>query len=333
MTFGDRGEFLGAVPNSEHTYSPGLNWFEKHLRTLDRNKATKTIAPAYNVENPLAVFLERVDDDQNLPKKQRCLEDRKILASFVTFLKKNGKKPKTIRTYINAVQSFGSYYDVTLTTKFIGLPKPHVLTKSHPWQRPELEKFIELLAVPSYQSMCSTFAQSGLSIIDTIDLHYIDIKEEFEAGICPIVLDFTKNSKWRHKTEVEFRTFIGSETIELLKRHFKINPPEDNQPIFPVTDRAVQDYFARRAQKMLGAWPHRNPMSPHSVRKYYRKKMVNNGCPSEYVEYMMGHDVDTDLRITYTAMTNDEWRDEYKKFCGGLSFTLPKINVEVVEQD
>ena len=53
-------------------------------------------------------------------------------------------------------------------------------------------------------------------------------------------------------------------------------------------------------------------------------KLCKRSAPESYVEYWMGHDIDGDLRKTYTLMSNDQWRAEYAKCTPALAFKLPK---------
>ncbi len=132
-----------------------------------------------------------------------------------------------------------------------------------------------------YQALFACFYQSNLSIIDVLGFTYDgDHREEPEAGIVPLYLDFTQ--KGRHKTSVEHRTFLGPEAVALLQANFKNSGiPAPGQPIFPISERAVHDYFARRAKTVLGSWERGNPMSPHSVRKGFRTTLVNDDMPEK----------------------------------------------------
>jgi integrase len=234
---------------------------------------------------------------------------------------------RALKVYVDSVEgdvSMAAYFEVEgITTRFINMPKAKAKTKTYPWSVGDFEKFITLLEKPMYQAITSLYWQSGLSVSDEQRILFGGIKDEFEAEICPICLDFT--SEGRHKTGVEFRTFFGPETIELLKRYFKAEgTPEGEDLLFPVTDRAIQKYYAVRARAMLGKYEGRNPMGEHTLRKKFRTNIVNAGCPESYAEYFMGHNLDSDLRKTYTNMSNDQWRTEYKKYLTAVAFKLPK---------
>lgn len=135
---------------------------------------------------------------------------------------------------------------------------------------------------------------------DILRLNYDTIKEEFEKGVVPLCLNSSG-----YKTGVDYRTFLEPEAVVLLKKCFQEKPPALGKPLFPISGRGVQDYLVPRAKEMIGTWQHRNPMSPQSVRKGFRTAIVNDGCVESYAEQFMGHDLDSDLRKTYTFMSDD----------------------------
>jgi integrase len=317
----DTEEWLSAIKkSSSDTYRSGLIQFQQYLRGLPDPSWQASAAP-------LKLFLDQVAEDQDLPARERKRVARTILRGYVIYLKDHGFLPKSIHGYINPIQSMAAYFEVEgITTRFINMPKAKVKTKPHPWTVTDFEKFMVLLQKPMYQSITSLYWQSGLSVSDEQRILFGGIKDEFEAEVCPICLDFT--SEGRHKTGVEFRTFFGPETIELLKRYFKAEgTPEAEDLLFQVTDRAIQKYYAVRAREILGDYPGRNPMSEHTLRKKFRTNVVNAGCPESYAEYFMGHDLEGDLRKTYTNMSNDQWRAEYKKYLPALAFKVPKVKI------
>jgi len=235
----------------------------------------------YQVQAPLKAFLDRVSEDQDLPKRERKRVARNVLRSYKDYMAQQGLKPKTVNTYITAIQSLASYFEIEITTKFLNLPKPKVQTKAHAWLPETIAKFTKLLEQPMYQAINAIFYQSGLSISDTLDLSYGDIKKEFEAGTVPIQLDFTE--KGRHKTQVEFRSFISDESVELLRRHFKASGvPAPEEKLFKISDRAVQDYYVRRAKEMLGSWNNRNPCLLPNVIISGDFKPISEYLPGDY---------------------------------------------------
>jgi hypothetical protein len=48
--------------------------------------------------------------------------DRMTLNNFVAWLQNRGYSPKTVRTYVGAVQSLAKYFDVSISLRYVLLP-------------------------------------------------------------------------------------------------------------------------------------------------------------------------------------------------------------------
>jgi len=264
-------------------------------------------------------FLEIIRIDHVKPLEEKQLIDRAILSGFREFLEKEGLSSNGINNRISAVQSFANYWGLNISTKFIQLPEPIALTKSFAWTTEKFEQFNLLLEKPMYRALDACLFQTGLGISDVLCRTYGEIKKEFEKGTVPICLNVV-----RIKTKVQHRTFLGPEALTLLKAYFKgRRRPKPDELIFDVKKRVVDETFAVAAHRLYGEWEHRNPMSPHSRRKFFRKKLVKEGkCPSEYAEYFMGHALKSDMRKVYSEMSDEEWREIYTEYMPYLSFRI-----------
>lgn len=269
-------------------------------------------------------FLDLVSADQARPVREKQFVGRKIMKAFREYLEALGLAPKGILTRVGAVQSYGKYYEVVISTKYTQMPVPIVQTKSYPWTKEAFGQFMGLLETPMYQALESCLYQSGLGIGDALALKYKVIQEDYEAKTVPVCLDLV-----RHKTTVEHRSFLSTESVELLKVYFEERgqmKPEDL--LFPIQARSVEGYFALRAQKLLGGYEGRNPAGPHSIRKFFRTSVVNANCPESYAEYWEGHNLKADLRKTYTSMSNAQWSEQYQKYMKALSFEILEFEVK-----
>ncbi|MEM2995751.1 MAG: hypothetical protein QXI91_07075 [Candidatus Bathyarchaeia archaeon] len=123
----------------------------------------------------------------------------------MVWLKDRGYSPKTVRSYVGAVQSLAKYYDIPISLRYVQLPPAQSVSKKHPWTIEEVGDFIALMDKPLYRSMAASIVQSSLSLSDLLALKYGHIEEEFEKSITPICLNLTKK-----KTGVAFITFFGS---------------------------------------------------------------------------------------------------------------------------
>lgn len=272
-------------------------------------------------------FLDLVSADQAKPVREKQFISRDVISAFREYLENLGYHPKGILTRVGAVQSYGKYYEISIGTKYTQMPAPVVQSKSYPWTTEMFERFINLSNSTMYRALISLLYQSGLGIGDVVvsrskhPLLYQTLKDDFEAGTVPVCIDMV-----RHKTAVDHYTFISSETVTLLQTYFQeAGTPKPKDPVFPVAKRSVEDYFALRARTLLGDYGNRNPMAPHSLRKFFRKSVVNAGCPESYAEYWEGHNLKADLRKTYTAMSKEEWAEQYQKYMPTLAFKIKSL--------
>lgn len=301
-------------PGSAGTYHSAMKHFTEFIRGYKFQDVT--------VGTP-SRFLDLVSADQAKPRREKQFIARAVIRGFREYLEGLGLLPKSVLTIVSSLQSYGKYYEVTLSTKFTQMPAPLVQTKSYPWTTEVYEKFLGLMETPMYRLLTALLYQSGLGIGDALALKYADIRSEFESDVVPVCLDFT--SKGRHKTAVEHLTFVSTETVALLKAYFNAEgkPKSDDSLLFEISSRSVEEYYALRAEAIIGKYDGRNPMSPHSLRKFFRKSVVNSGCPESYAEYWEGHGLKSDLRKIYTAMSVDEWRIQYQKYVPALAFKIP----------
>ncbi|MBX5321291.1 MAG: tyrosine-type recombinase/integrase [Candidatus Bathyarchaeota archaeon] len=198
-----------------------------------------------------------------------------------------GYAPKSINTYVGAVQSLAKYYDIPISMRFISRPPAKAVHKKHPWTIEEIGMFTSLMDNIQYKCVAACIVQSGLSISDLLGLRYGDIKGEFEKGITPLCLGLS-----RKKTNIPFLTFLGSWALSLLRRHLDGKNLQDETPLFTVSTRAVDGYFARTATKFSGGeFEGRNPYSPHSLRAAFRMILSDHKVDPLYIEFWMGHKV------------------------------------------
>ena len=308
-------------PSTALTYRSSLKHFQKFISGFEFSG---------EVVGSCTRMLDLISADQAKPVREKQFIARAIMKGFKEYLETQGFEnkgfaPKGILTRVGAVQSFAKYYEVVISTGYTQMPVGIVQTKSYPWSKESFGRFIGYLETPLYRALEAVLYQSGLGIGDALALTYEVIRDDFESGILPICLDLV-----RHKTSVPHVSFLSTEAADLLRVYLgERDSLADSDLLFPIKARSVQGYFALRAQKLLGGYVGRNPAGPHSVRKFFRKSLVNSGCPESYAEYWEGHNLRTDLRKTYTAMDAEEWRLEFRKYMKALSFKIiePDENV------
>jgi len=209
-------------------------------------------------------FLDRVEADQRLPRDLRKRVARNTIRDFVSWLQKKGYAPKTIRAYVASVQSMAKYFDIPLSTRYTNLPSALPVSKKEPWTIERITAFIDSLKMP-HRAVAAIILQNDLSLSDVLALGYGDIRHELEAGTVPLCLDLT-----RIKTDVPFMTFIGKWAVSLLKRHLKGVVLEDEDKLFKVSQREIEQHFKRVAKSIVEDYKGFNPARPHSLRAAFK---------------------------------------------------------------
>jgi len=256
-------------------------------------------------------FLEAVLEDASKPPLEKRHVARDAIAGFAEWLSRRGCQPKTIRAYVAAVQACANYYDIPISVRYARLPKAVPQSKKYPWTVEDVEKFVQLIDDPLYQSIAVSLFQSGLSISDLLKLRYDDIRIEYEKSITPLCLDM-----YRMKTDVPFMTFIGAWGVNMLSKYLEeydrasIRPDE---PLYPVTARAVEKVFQRITYKTIGGYKGKNPLRPHSLRAAFRTLLADAKMPSQEIEFFMGHKLPDQQRV-YMSRSREGWRQLYRKY-------------------
>lgn len=223
-------KFLKAKkPGSRNIYSHGLTQFQKF----------------YEPQGTIADFLDRVErylKQTSWRERETIATPTDIFKDFTDYLKTKGLSSNSIRSYVSSVQRLCKFYELPVSLLNVNLPSPEVQSKKYSWTLQTVSQFIESMTDPMYRSFSSLVFQSGLGMFEATHLTYQDIKEEYEREIYPICLSLR-----RHKTGVEFMTFIGSWSISLLRNYLNGKHLEPTDRLFPVTKESVDAYFQLEA--------------------------------------------------------------------------------------
>ncbi|MEM3628098.1 MAG: hypothetical protein QXQ94_05555 [Candidatus Bathyarchaeia archaeon] len=177
-------EFLSALrAGTRHVYARGLAIFQEFLASQGLN---------------VADFLRLVEEDLQKPRLEKTRVARKTLNAFIGYLQGEGFAPKSINTYVGAVQSLAKYYDISLGMRYVSRPPATAVHKKHPWTIEEIAKFTALMENTQYRCIAACIVQSGLSISDLLSLKYGDIQGEFEKFLL-------------HNQNIEYGLKVGEE--------------------------------------------------------------------------------------------------------------------------
>jgi integrase len=280
----------------------------------------------YFYGKPLAEFIKEIEIEieanktRGLIDKIRPGED--TIRRFIQWHKEKGFAPKSTRQSIGALQNFLKYYGISMSYDFIELPPSRPLERNdkHEWTLDQVKQLVDSAEYLRDKALILIAFQSGLGISDILDLDYGDIKQEFEAGIIPLVIE-----GYRKKTGVKIRTFVGRDAVSYLRLYLKPRIPlKRDDPLFTklgtskrLTGNAVRKQFRVYAQK-LGFIVDEdlengyNPARPHSLRSGFRSRLTGK-MDEQLIEFFMAHDIGEEKR-TYINMPIDELREIYANY-------------------
>lgn len=291
----DTREFLDALdPSTRRVYKAGLAAFQSFYGKSPKH------------------FLDVVEEDLQRPRRERRRVARNTLKGFTESMQKRKLTPKTIRAYLAAVQSLGSYYETSITTRYVNVPAANPVSSKFPWTLETVVKFVGMIEGLEMRSVAVTIFQSGLGIADILALNYGDIKYEYERNIIPLCLDLA-----RIKTDVPFMTFIGEWGLHLLRKHLRETKPKFDHSLYSISHRTIDDRFKVLGEKFVGEYHGQNPCRPHSLRAAFRTLLGDAGQDRDVVKFFMGQKLPEQDRV-YHSRSREGWRQLYKKYLHAL---------------
>lgn len=292
----DTREFLDALNEStSKLYTAGLTAFQSFYSKSPRH------------------FLDAIETDLRKPRRKRTRVARNTLKDFTAWMKKKEFAPKTIRAYLAAVQSLGSYYDVKITTRYVkGVPAANPISQKFPWTLETVAKFIGMIRETELRGIAVTTFQSGMGIADILSLTYGEIKYEYEHNIIPICFD-----RPREKGKIPFMSFGGRWTVRLLQKVLKGKTPQLETSIFSMAHRTIDDKFKDLADDFIGEYRGQNPARPHSLRAAFRTLLGDAGIDRDVAKFFMGQKAPEQDRV-YHSRSRNGWRHLYIKYMHAL---------------
>jgi site-specific recombinase XerD len=234
------------------------------------------------------------------------------LEDYVGELQDQGLAPLRICNYVKAVKALFRVNGVDLK-----LPQPLSQRIVRRDRAPKPEELCLLLEGGNLRDkvIASMLALGGFREGTLVKLRYRHVRDELEKGIVPLHIhveaDITKG-KYH-----DYDTFLGQEAVDCLKLYLeerqrgspngKISPEQltDESPLIrgqtsatvnPIGEKQVYQlihnlYFKTGLIKRNNE--HVYDLRVHSIRKYFKTQLMALGVQSDYVDFMMGHTVDT----------------------------------------
>jgi integrase len=271
-------------------------------------------------------LIRQIEEDTE-GNKEREVYDRirpgeDVLRGFVKWQEEKGYSPNSMRLALAAIQNCLKYYGITVSYDFITLPQaiPLDRNKKHQWTIDQIKKFVESAEYLREKAFIMFAFQSGLGIGDILDLNYGDIRREYEEGVLPLAVE-----GYRKKTGVPLRTFIGRDTVKLLRLYLESRPGiQSGDPLFTLlgsSERAnqatIQKQLRKYAEKLNFIYDEDlengfNPARPHSLRSGFRSRLTGK-MDGDLIEFFMAHDIGQH-KSTYINMPLEDLREIYASY-------------------
>ncbi|MEN6290436.1 MAG: tyrosine-type recombinase/integrase [Methanobacterium sp.] len=325
-------EWLGTLnpkPNTERNYLLAMQAFTEWT-----GKTPKKLLQDAEAEIKAGKLMRERNVKKYLIGFRRCLQDKNLA-------------PTTVKGYMTGVKSFYTLFDIELPTL------PRLDKKARPLEKnnriPTKEELQEVLKIcdPLEKAVLLVGAASGLSANEIINLKIKDFKQGYDEET-----EVTTLTLRREKTGVDFITFLTPEASRAVLAYLKyrgrtektgekrrLNQLEkqrvfnDNDYLFIrrhvykdfIKSRSEEErrydtdsfmklyrFVSEKAQKNtpLGDW---NLIRSHNVRKYFNSTLLNAGCDSFHVEFLMGHTLDA-TRAAYFRASPEKLKEIYKKY-------------------
>jgi site-specific recombinase XerD len=237
---------------------------------------------------------------------------RKFLEDCLAELQDQRRSPGRIHSYAKHIRTFYRINDVEIPC--LELPRPTIVNKDRAPKPEELQRLIDVADLRE-KVIVSTLALAGPREGTLVCLRYRHVREELQKGIVPVHVHVeTEITKGKYH---DYDTFLGMEAVEYLRlyldarRHGNIHPkipPEDISDDSPLIRDEMYEVPRPIGEKQLYKIIHnlyfeagllkRNEngsydLRVHSLRKFFKTQLIALGVQSDYVDYMMGHTVDT----------------------------------------
>jgi len=248
----------------------------------------------------------------SIPDPERVQNHSGYLNDYLAVLQDEGLKPGTVNSCIKAVKTFYRTNGVK-----IELMEPLSRRVTYKDRAPKPEELMKLMEISNLRDkvIISCLALGAFREETLSKLQYRHVKEDLEKNRVPlhvhIEADITKG-KYH-----DYDTFLGAEAATYLKLYIeqrrkgsadKRNPPEtitEKSPLIrDATSHKPRGIGSKQIRKIVhqlyieaGLIKQRNgrmyDLRVHSLRKYFKTQLLALGVQPDYVDYMMGHTIDT----------------------------------------
>jgi len=258
------------------------------------------------------LIIQDIKPTGNIPDPLRAQNHAGFLEDYVASLQDEGLSPGRVHCYAKHIRTFYRINGIK-----IDLNEPLSRRVTYKDRSPTPEELMRVLEIANLREkvIVSMLALGAFREETLAKLQYRHVKEDLERSVVPIHVhveaDITKGKYG------DYDTFLGPEAAEYLKLYLELrkrgspdrrNPPEtllDESPLIrdetSRTPRSIGSKQVRRIVHHLYAKASllKTPkgrmyeLRVHSLRKFFKTQLLSLGVQPDYVDYMMGHTVDT----------------------------------------
>jgi len=257
-------------------------------------------------------LISDVKDQDGLVRMERVPKHVKLLEDYVADLQDRGLAPSRVSNYVKAIRSLYRVNGVELKLPYT-LSRRSVRKDRAP-KPEELQRLLDVADLRE-KAIISILALGGFREGTLVRLRYRHVREDLERGMVPLHIhveaDITKG-KYH-----DYDTFLGSEAVECLKLYLNSRRKglvDRRIPREEITDESplIKDHQTKAAKSigekqlyklihllyrrvgLLKSTPNGGyDLCVHSIRKFFKTQLMALGVQSDYIDYMMGHTVDT----------------------------------------
>lgn len=243
------------------------------------------------------------------PDVQKIQEHIKALESYIFELQDEGISPGMVTNYAKAIKALYRVNGVRIELPYSLSRKPVVKDRA-----PTTEELSKLLEIADLRDkvIISMLALGSFREGTLVKLRYRHVKHDVERGMVPIHVHVEREiTKGKYH---DYDTFLGAEAAEFLMLYLenrrkgspdgKIPPEEitDESPLIrslrfktmrPINEKAVRkivhNLYFRAGFLGTGGYA----LKTHSLRKFFKTQLIALGVQPDYIDYMMGHTIDT----------------------------------------
>lgn len=256
-------------------------------------------------------LIKGCQDPEGDPNPKALAKYSRLLDDFVGNLQAESLAPGTVSNHVKGVKALFRVNRLKLELPY-SLSKRAVYSDRAPTPE-ELQRILDIADL-RLKVIVSMLALAGFRIGTLVKLQYRHVKRDLEKMTIPIHIHVEAEiTKGKYH---DYDTFIGQEAAEYLRAYLEIRrqgtkkiPPEnihDETPLIrnqqtkfaiPLTPAAIHklihDLYLKAGLIQAKPLGRRYDLRAHSIRKFFRTQMAALGVDRDYIEYMMGHTINT----------------------------------------